>query len=73
MLRMLNILSKIANRIKVPRFDAFLENLEQRNYIPVNTNVTVGDCLLACQMGYRVEVSNGRVRSIKKEKAPKRR
>ena len=68
---MLNILSKIANRVKLPSFDALLEKLEQRNYIPVSSNVTVGECLLACQMGYRVEVSNGRVKAIKKEKAPK--
>lgn len=70
---MLNILSKIANRIKLPNFDAFLEKPEQKDYIPVDLNLTVGDCLLAAQMGYSVEVSNGRVKSIKKEKAPKRR
>jgi hypothetical protein len=40
--------------------------------IPVDLGITVGDCLLAMQMGYGVEVNNGKVTAIKKESRLKR-
>ncbi len=67
---MLNILSKLANAIKSPRFDAWLEKLEG-SAMPLP--VTVNDCLLVDQMGYEVHVNDGCVTGIKRKRPQLRR
>jgi hypothetical protein len=39
-----------------------------RHLNPMPMTVTINDCLLLWQMGYRVEINDGRVVEIRKEK-----
>lgn len=67
---MLGLLSTLSNIIKSRRFDAWLEEMEQRDQLQVRYPelVTVNDCQLAYQMGYNVHVRNGRVQMFTKRK-----